>query len=57
MTWAINGVIRVLLVPADSGQPMRLMDVDSDRFERVLDGTMERVRACPTRHWSRGRPS
>ena len=45
MTWAIDGVIRVLLVPADSGRPMRLMDVDSARFERVLDGPMERVRA------------
>lgn len=44
MTWSISGVIRVLLVPPDSGQPMRLMDVDSERFERVLGGPMVRVR-------------
>lgn len=44
MTWSISGVIRVLLVPPDSGQPMRLMDVDSERFERVLGGRMVRVR-------------
>jgi hypothetical protein len=45
MTWSISGVIRVLLVPPDSGQPMRLMDVDSARFERALGGPVTRVRA------------
>jgi|GEM_PF-5501119 len=44
MTWTVSGVVRVLLVPADSGRPMQLTDVASARFEELLGGRPQRIR-------------